>query len=99
MSEPAFSLGRVVATPGVLASVDPALCYACLARHRVCDWGDLDACDKGTNDAALITAAVPGALGWRLFSSYRTPSGALYIITEPVDTEHRTTTLLLADEY
>ena len=73
----AFGLGAVVATPGALAilasgGVAPS---ALLTRHARGDWGDLDAFDRRANDRALKT-------GERLFSSYETPAGKVWTITE-----------------
>ena len=50
-----FSLGRTVATPGVLAALEelgvaPATLFA---RHHRGDWGDLSAEDAEANDRAL----------------------------------------------
>lgn len=45
------SLGRVVATAAVAASVPEAVIVGLLDRHVARDWGDLDAEDKASNDA------------------------------------------------
>ena len=73
-----FSLGRIVATPGALEALRDAGQEAgeFLARHVSGDWGDLDAEDRQTNDAALID-------GSRLLSAYQTRKGErIWIITE-----------------
>ena len=46
-----------------------------LKRHADCEWGDLDAADVRANNAALRD-------GLRLLSSYDTPAGKLWIISE-----------------
>ena len=87
-----FDLGRVVATPGALATLtengeDPHL-Y--LGRHVTGDWGELSQADKAANTLALVT-------GERILSSYRTSRNVkLYVITEA---DRSLTTLLLPSEY
>jgi len=44
------SLGRVVATAAVAASVPEQVIISLLDRHAASDWGDLDAEDKAAND-------------------------------------------------
>lgn len=93
-SEPApdslFSLGDVVATPGVLRTVPFAEREAALARHARGDWGDIPPEDRAENEEALRE-------GYRLFSAYRTAAGEkLCVITED---DRSVTTLLLPDEY
>jgi hypothetical protein len=88
-----FSPGQVVATIGVdelvrQGRLNPS---AYLRRHLGGDWGDLDACDRRQNDAALKSGEE------RLFSSYQvTPDLKLWIITE---WDRSVTTLLLPSEY
>lgn len=82
-----FSLGQVVATPGVLA-LDINLAHY-LDRHSNGDWGDLGEEDKAENELSLKE-------GYRLLSSYNTPAGQLWIITE---SDRKCTTLLLPSEY
>ena len=87
-----FPLGRVLATPGVLAELEragiaPALL---LLRHSNCDDGDLDREDKAANRAALHDGA-------RILSAYQiSPDVRVWIITE---WDRSVTTLLLPDEY
>lgn len=84
---PILHLGRIVATPGVLAlGVDT---NALLTRHVSGDWGDLDAEDKATNENGLLH-------GERLMSSYETPKGTVWVITER---DRSVTTLLLPEDY
>jgi hypothetical protein len=84
-------LGKVVATPGALkllleAGDDP---FAYLARHATGDWGDLCVFDRRQNEIALREEA-------RVFSSYETPAGRVWIITEA---DRSVTTILLPEEY
>ncbi len=83
----AFPLGHVVATPAALDSGADLL--ALLARHSAGDWGDVDAGDASLNDEALD-------LGGRLVSSYETPAGVLWVITEA---DRSATTVLLPEDY
>ena len=54
---------------------------SCLARHRVCDWGDIGPDDAALNDHALVH-------GDRLLSAYQVPTehevddSRIWIITE-----------------
>ena len=85
-----FELGRLLATPGVLNSVPSDDMWLSLRRHHRGDWGDLDEHDKKVNEEALL-------LGNRLFSAYRSVSGArFWIITEA---DRSVTTFLLPSEY
>ena len=60
-----------------------------LDRYLKCDWGDLCEDDKKMNELALED-------GSRLFASYRTSKGKVYIITE---VDRTITTVLFASEY
>jgi hypothetical protein len=89
---PLFDLGQTVATPGALdALVEAGICGAALLhRHHRGDWGDLDAEDIESNNAALKN-------GSRLFSAYQvTEQIKIWIITEA---DRSVTTLLLPSEY
>jgi hypothetical protein len=84
-------LGKVVATLGALKLLselgeDP---FAYLARHATGDWGDLCTFDRRQNEIALREEA-------RIFSSYDTPAGNVWIITEA---DRSITTILLPEEY
>jgi hypothetical protein len=86
-----LSLGRVVATPGALKLLsemgeDP---FDYLARHATGDWGELCAFDCRQNELALRE-------GYRIFSSYETTAGKVWIITEA---DRSITTILLPEEY
>jgi hypothetical protein len=88
----AFSLGRIVTTPGALRALERAKQSAAvlLARHAAGDWGELDREDMRENEYSLTH-------GFRLMSSYTTAAGKkLWIITEA---DRSVTTLLLPDEY
>jgi streptogramin lyase len=83
----AFPLGKLVATPAALAlNIDFG---PFLNRHHHGDWGDLDPEDWQSNETALTE-------GTRLFSSYRTPQGLLWIITEA---DRSSTCVLLSSDY
>ncbi len=86
-----FELGRVVATPGSLAlcqeaNVSPS---SHVERHASGDWDELDAHDRRENRRALEE-------GTRIFSSYQTPAGRVWVITEA---DRSSTCLLLPEEY
>jgi hypothetical protein len=90
------SLGRVVATAAVAASVPEDVIIGLLDRHAAGDWGDLDAEDKAANDADHSHAE------GRLFSSYKNEEhGTIWVITEDLrgDGGGPTTTVLFPDEY
>ena len=86
-----FSLGRTVATPGVLAALEelgvaPATLFA---RHHRGDWGDLSAEDAEANDRALED-------GTRVFSAYCVGAIKVWVITEA---DRSATTVLLPEDY
>ncbi len=86
-----FELGQIVATPAALDLLeqlgDKPEKY--LARHAHGDWGDLDKGDREENSFSLDKQV-------RILSSYNTPLGKLWIITEA---DRSITTLLLPDDY
>jgi hypothetical protein len=85
-----FSLGRLLATPGILESVSADELGAALGRHAVGDWGEVDASDSQANNRALIE-------GTRILSVYRSSAGIkFWIITEA---DRSATTVLLPEEY
>ncbi len=90
MFDAKFILGQTVATRGILARLDAAEILGLLSRHAAGDWGDLCKEDIQQNESALLTNDN------RLFSSYVTSKGKVWIITEY---DHSATTVLLPDEY
>ncbi len=86
-----FPLGRVVATPRALKLLSEAGegPFDYLARHSSGDWGELCAFDRRQNEIALRE-------GLRIFSSYDTPAGRCWVITEA---DRSVTTILLPEEY
>ena len=95
-----FETGTIVSTMGIreimLSSTEAAdTIQRCLERHMNGDWGDLCDDDKAMNDESL---KIEKSGGWadRLFSSYETDYGTIFIITE---CDRSSTTILLSDEY
>ena len=85
-----FPTGQIVATPGAMDLAEQGIdLLAYLLRHASGDWGELCPEDKAENDFSLQE-------GYRLLSSYETPSGKLWIITEA---DRSVTTFLLPEEY
>ena len=90
-TRPLFSLGRIVATPGVLKlceenGISP---IEYLSRHQCGDWGSVPPEDWKSNDEALIH-------GGRLLSAYMVKGIKVWLITE---WDRSATTLLLPSEY
>ena len=85
-----FQPGQIVATPGVASLVEQGVdLLTYLKRHLNGDWGDLCEEDKVENKFSLQN-------GFRLMSSYNTPFGKLWVITEA---DRSVTTFLLPEEY
>lgn len=85
-----FKSGQVVVTPGAMnLRVQGISLFTYLKRHLTGDWGDLSERDKEENQFSLHR-------NLRLLSSYNTPLGKLWIITEA---DRSSTTILLPDEY
>lgn len=85
-----FQPGQIVATPGALSLAEQGIdLLTYLKRHLNGDWGDLCEEDKAENECSLKN-------GFRLISSYNTPFGKLWIITEA---DRSVTTFLLPEEY
>lgn len=85
-----FLLGRIVATPNLLASVPNLEILSALERHVRGDWGTLDAEDLDANENALKH-------GGRLFSAYYSTQGVkFWIITE---WNRAVTTVLRPEDY
>jgi hypothetical protein len=92
---PLFDLGQLLATPGAvelerqLIDLSGLALVHYIARHWTGDWGDLTPHDVQVNRDALEN-------GTRILSSYQTPAGKLWIITEA---DRSATTCLLPEEY
>lgn len=89
---PQFALGRVVATPAALATLEQyrVSALSLLERHVQGDWGDVCAEDAVENQWAL-------GGGGRLLSSYAVAESVkVWIITEA---DRSVTTLLLPEDY
>ena len=85
-----FSPGQIVATPGALELAEQGVnLMIYLSRHLRGDWGILDKEDIKENNFSLKK-------GYRLLSSFTTPMGKLWIITEA---DRSVTTFLLPSEY
>ena len=83
-------LGRLFATPGVLASIPLSEYSTAIRRHRICDWGEACEEDWESNNKAMIH-------GSRVFSVYTSTAGVrFWIITEA---DRSDTTVLLPNEY
>jgi hypothetical protein len=89
-ARPIFRLGRLLATPGVLAATTDQDRMEALQRYLLGDWGDVDDHDKAANDSALHE-------GTRILGVYHSQSGTkFWIITEA---NRSSTTILLPEEY
>jgi hypothetical protein len=89
-TEPLFSLGRTVITPGALGAISADEVAEAMSRHERGDWGLVCEHDRAENELSLKE-------GLRLMSVYETASGArFWIITEA---DRSVTTVLLPDEY
>ncbi|TWU41871.1 hypothetical protein [Novipirellula artificiosorum] len=89
---PKFNLGRIVATPGALETLEESgeSADSLICRHHTGDWGDVCEDDAAANEQALGD-------GERILSVYHTAKGEkLYVITEA---DRSSTCLLLPDEY
>jgi hypothetical protein len=86
-----FRLGRLVATPAVLAilKAEQQGVFVYVQRHQSGDWGDLGEEDKRANETAI-------ACGLRILSAYKLGKDKIYVITEA---DRSSTCVLLADEY
>lgn len=84
-----FPLGRIVATPGAIETIGHEGCMVLIRRHVGGDWGELDGHDRRANERALRD-------GERLFSSYATASGKVWVVTEA---DRSSTCVLLPSEY
>ncbi len=85
-----LQLGRILATPDVLAQIPRFELFAAVERHRHCDWGELCKCDKQANNTAFQNSD-------RILSAYRSAEGVKFWVITEADRSH--TTVLLPDEY
>lgn len=84
-----FPLGRLVATPGVLAAISHEQLHALVASHSAGDWGVVAFEDKVANEHALRDGA-------RILSAYVVGNVRIYVITEA---DRSSTCVLLCEEY
>ncbi len=93
MTKPRFDLGRLLATPGALRTLEShgVTAISLLSRHVHGDWGDLSEEDKQENEFSVGRFL-------RIFSAYRLNGGSekVWIITEA---DRHSTTILLPEEY
>jgi len=91
--KPLFHSGRRLMTSAVASTIDPGYLAILMTRHLEGDWGELDDFDYGQNELALRTK------GDRIMSVYECPQGAVWIITDCVNTAEAITTVLLPSDY
>ena len=86
-----FKLGQVVITRPAMAfcEINDIDAADMVRRHAEGDWGDLDREDVKANVAAVRH-------NLRIFSSYKFPSGKVWVITEA---DRSSTCVLLPDDY
>ena len=89
-----FHLGRLVATPGVLAllrssAVDEDLLPTLLERHQSGDWGEVPREDARENEFSLRH-------GFRIISAYRVGGERVWVVAE---CDRSATAFLLPEEY
>ncbi len=90
-AEPLFEMGRTVATPGALSTmqnlnINPS---TLLSRHIYGDWQEMDVEDQESNRDSLTN-------GSRIFSAYSFDDVKFWVITEA---DRSSTTILLPEEY
>lgn len=96
--KPLFNPGHIVATPGALALLEKhhVRPLTPLSFHLRGCWGDVDAEDWATNDAAVLN-------GSRIVSAFSYNSERLWIITDAASDraglDRQSTCLLLPSEY
>jgi hypothetical protein len=87
-----FPLGRVVGTPGAIASLEQTgqAAASFLARHVSGDWGDVPPEDAAENEISIEQSL-------RILSAYQlTDQTRIWVITEA---DRSATTILLPEEY
>jgi hypothetical protein len=88
--EPKFSLGIIVLTTEAFRRLLLTDICTALVRHSQCDWGKVSGTDLLENEAGFKH-------GFRIHSVYHDRRGVeFWIIT---DDGHKTTTVLLPDDY
>lgn len=91
-----FALGMLCSTSAIATERSQNLRFnddviRALHRYGNADWSDMEYPeDRAANDAAVISG------NERIFASYNTVLGKIYIITE---SDHSITTIMFADEY
>ncbi len=90
MNDAKFSLGELVATPGVLAELTQTEISDALKRHAQGDWGIVNEEDKLENEYSLRE-------GLRLLSAYRGAKGTKFLVITEAD--RALTSVLLAEDY
>lgn len=87
---PRFALGQIVTTPGTQALLEEGVNLSeLIGRHWVGDWSEMEPDDQQENEFSITE-------GLRIFSSYTTERGRVWVITEA---DRSLTTLLLPEEY
>lgn len=89
-----FNPGYMVATATVALEIDPHYVNLLIKRHLDGDWGELDDSDFAENERSLREQN-----GGRLHSSYETPQGNVWIITDNLGYKEAVTTILLPSDY
>ena len=84
-----FPIGQLMATPNALAHIAHQDLLKGLAKHLMCDWGEVCPVDWLSNDLALEE-------GTRLLSVYWSGETKFWIITEA---DRSQTTILLPSDY
>ena len=90
-----FSMGGLFMTHTINATREESAKFAkeiktALDRYISCDWGDLTASDKESNDKAVRFGKD------RILAAFATSEGRIYIITEH---DRSYTTIMFCDEY
>ncbi|MDR0863030.1 MAG: hypothetical protein LBN30_09710 [Oscillospiraceae bacterium] len=86
-----FDTGRIVVTSHAADTLTDADITAGLARHVNCDWGELESEDQAMNNAAVKSGED------RIFSAYKSESGAAFWVITEWDRSY--TTVLLPEDY
>lgn len=87
--KPCFELGQTVCTNAIYEAINAEGASRLILRHVSGDFGDICDEDKQANLDAIKN-------GYRIFSSYDTDDGTIFVITEA---DRSATTVLFANEY